>query len=209
MITKIQGRLRAVHNGRVELECPPITYELLVPAGDVQSLNADVGQEATFHTLHYFETHGQGTTSIPRLVGFRSPADRAFFELFTTVKGVGTRKALRALELPMTRIAAAIATRDVDLLVSLPEIGKRTAETIIAELNGKVDKFTGGSDIELKPAAGRDGSNVTRDAIAVLSMLGESKADATQMVNAALAANPELDSPDAIVETAYRLRGST
>ncbi len=205
MITRIQGRLAAVHPGRVELECPPIVYELLVPAGDVQALNTDVGRDVTFHTLHYHEVHGQGSSSIPRLVGFRTPADRSFFELFTTVKGVGTRKALRALELPITRIAAAIATRDADLLVSLPEIGKRTAETIIAQLNGKVDKFTSGTDIELKPAAG--GVNVARDAIAVLSMLGESRADATQMVNAAIAAEPELATADAVVETAYRIRG--
>lgn len=209
MITRIAGRLAAVHNGRAELESPPITYELLIPAGDVQALNADVGRDVTFHTLHYFEMHGQGATSIPRLVGFRTPADRAFFELFTTVKGVGTRKALRALELPMTRIATAIATRDVDLLVSLPEIGKRTAETIIAELNGKVDKFTGGGDVEIKPTAGSAGLSVARDAIAVLTMLGETKPDATQMVNAALATNPTLCTADAIVESAYRQRASS
>jgi len=178
MITRIEGRLTAVHAGRVELESPPLVYELLVPAGDVQSLNSD----------------------------------RAFFELFTTVKGMGNRKALRALELPFTRIAAAIATRDVDLLVSLPEIGKRTAETIVAELNGKVDKFTGDAAIELKPSAGgaTDSAqmDIARDAIAVLTMLGESKTDATKMVNAALATEPDLATADAVVETAYRLRGA-
>jgi len=212
MITRIEGRLTAVHAGRVELESPPLVYELLVPAGDVQSLNSDVGNTVRFHTLHYMEAQGQGTSFIPRLIGFRTPADRAFFELFTTVKGMGNRKALRALELPFTRIAAAIATRDVDLLVSLPEIGKRTAETIVAELNGKVDKFTGDAAIELKPSAGgaTDSAqmDIARDAIAVLTMLGESKTDATKMVNAALATEPDLATADAVVETAYRLRGA-
>lgn len=208
MITRIEGRLSAVHSHKVELECPPITYELFVPAGDVQALNTQVGKDVVFHTLHYMETHGQGSSFIPRLIGFRTPGDRSFFELFTTVKGMGNKKALKALELPMTRIAVAIAARDVDLLVSLPEIGKRTAETIVAELNGKVDKFTSGAEIELKPGPGAQVANdIGRDAVAVLTMLGETKTDATKMVNAAIAANPELDSPDAIVETAFKMRG--
>src|SRR5690554_6598524 len=101
MITRIEGRLSAVHSHKVELECPPFTYELLVPAADVPALNTQIGRDVAFHTLHYYEMHGQGSSYIPRLIGFRTPADRAFFELFTTVKGVGVKKALKALELPM------------------------------------------------------------------------------------------------------------
>ena len=43
------------------------------------------------------------------------------------------------------QIAAAIVDRDVAMLQSLPEIGKRTAETIIAALHDKVDAFAGAS----------------------------------------------------------------
>ena len=50
-------------------------------------------------------------------------------------------------------VAEAIAARDHGMLQTLPEIGKRTAETICVELKGKVDPFVrelGGT----RPAAG-------------------------------------------------------
>jgi Holliday junction DNA helicase RuvA len=143
---------------------------------------------------------------VPRLIGFATPEDRAFFELFTTVKGIGNRKALRALQLPFGTIAAAIAQRDLDLLKSLPEIGKRTAETIVAELHGKVDQF-----VELKPmpadgVADSGKSALVRDAVAVLTQLGEPKLIARQLVDRALAADPTLESAEVIVAAAFRLK---
>jgi Holliday junction DNA helicase RuvA len=202
MISRIEGELLSAAGSSIELGCGELVYELLVPAIDTQRLAAMVGERISFHTLHYMEGQGQGTSFIPRLIGFRTIEDRAFFELFTTVKGFGNRKALRALELPFADIAAAIAAKDTDVLTALPEIGKRTAESIIAQLSGKVDRF-----IEIKdmhPAA--QINPLTNDAIAVLVQLGESKSHARQLVDRALAADPSLDSPDALVAAAFRLK---
>jgi len=191
-----------------------ITYELLVPGFDQQRLAVCIGQNVTFHTLHYLEAQGPTGPFIPRLIGFAAPEDRAFFELFTTVKGMGNRKALRALQLPCGAVAGAIAEKDVDLLKSLPEIGKRTAETIVAELSGKVDRF-----VELKPSnairhAGPDGqgdvrSELIRDAVAVLVQLGEPKLIARQLVDRALAADRTLSTPDQLMAAALRLKQLT
>ncbi|HRP62626.1 MAG TPA: helix-hairpin-helix domain-containing protein [Phycisphaerales bacterium] len=207
MISRLEGELIAVAPGRVELRCAHIAYELLVPACDVQRLATMIGETVEFHTLHYLEGQGQGASYLPRLIGFASPDDRAFFELFTTVKGLGNRKALRALELPFTDIAAAIASRDADLLVSLPEIGKRTAETIIVELSGKVDRFVevkhvrnGTTEVQGATAA------LIRDAVGVLVQLGEAKLTARHLVERALAADPQLNSPDQVVAAAFRLK---
>ena len=49
--------------------------------------------------------------------------------------------------MPVGEIAQAIESKDARFLCELPEIGKRTAETIIVELSGKVDQF-----IEMKPS---------------------------------------------------------
>src|SRR5262245_17157043 len=145
MINRIEGELIEVTpDGRALLRCEHMTYELFVPGADQQRLAAMTGQTVRFHTLYYLESQNQGASYTPRLIGFASPDDRAFFELFTTVKGIGNRKALRALQLPFGAVAAAIADKDIDLLKSLPEIGKRTAETIVAELSGKVDRFVTG-----------------------------------------------------------------
>jgi holliday junction DNA helicase RuvA len=208
MISRIEGTLLAIAEGKALLGAGHLTYELLVPGADQQRLNTMVGQVVQFHTLHYFENQNQGAAYIPRLIGFNSPDDRAFFELFTTVKGIGNRKALRSLQLPFGTIASAIAEKDVDLLKSLPEIGQRTAETIIVELHGKVDRF-----VELKHA-GTDQSRplddaraqVIHDAVNVMSQLGESKLTARQLAERALTADPTIADAEALLAAAYRLK---
>ncbi len=215
MISRIEGELLELIDGRAMLACGSLTYELHVPGFDHMRLAACTGRTMVFHTLHYLESQGPTGPFVPRLIGFASAEDRAFFELFTTVKGMGNRKALRALQLPCGTVAGAIAEKDVDLLKSLPEIGKRTAETIVAELSGKVDRF-----VELKPdnAIGRSGQRGTagtgdngraemiRDAVAVLVQLGEQKLIARQLVDRALAADKTLATADQLMAAALRLK---
>jgi len=142
MISRLHGELVHVDDGVAELRAGDVVYEVLVPAADEERLRGQIGATIEFHTLHYLESQGQGTSFRPRLVGFRSPLERDFFELFTTVKGIGNRKALRALQMPFGMIAEIIARRDVAMLTTLPEIGRKTAETIVVELKGRVDRFT-------------------------------------------------------------------
>ena len=177
-------------------------YEVLVPACDAERLRRRLGQDIVLHTIHYFEgdpSHGQQT---PRLIGFLTETDRDFFRLFTTVKGIGLRKALRALVRPPVEVAAAIANKDAKFLIALPEIGRRTAEQIIVELSGKVDDFAG----ELAPAAEAEFSESAAEAIAVLVQLGERRADAVALVERVLAVAPELQSPEEIIQKVYKLK---
>ena len=143
---------------------------------------------------------------MPRLIGFGSTEERAFFELLTTVKGLGMRKALRALRLPYQAVARAIAAEDLEVLTSLPEIGRRTAQTIVAELGGKVDRF-----LELKPDESAETAEsgqpiIVRDAVAVLVQLGESKPQARLLIEQVLADDPNVSSADDLVSAAYRVK---
>lgn len=220
MITQLSGTLVAIEDGAAHVRCGELTYEVLVPAADGMALAARIGQDVRFHTLHYLEGQGQGSSFWPRLVGFQNPADRAFFELFTTVKGIGNRKALRALQLPFDQVAEAIAARDHALLQSLPEIGKRTAEAICVELKGKVDPFVRG--LGAAPAGSRAGAGAqaargpitaeakllaaARDAVEVLVLLGHAKPVARDLVERVMAREelPADATPEAIVERALR-----
>ncbi|MCH8165456.1 MAG: hypothetical protein IH889_07600, partial [Planctomycetes bacterium] len=56
MISRIEGDLVAACGSRVELRCGPLTYELLVPAGDQPRLAGLVGDRVEFHTLHFLES---------------------------------------------------------------------------------------------------------------------------------------------------------
>ena len=217
MITQLSGTLPAIEDGAAHVQCGELTYEVLVPAADTMALAARIGQQVSFHTLHYLEGQGQGSSFWPRLIGFRHASDRAFFELFTTVKGIGNRKALRALQLPFAQVAEAIAARDHALLQSLPEIGKRTAETICVELKGKVDQFVRGPGAPAGAAEGKPAArgqitaegklmSAARDAVEVLAQLGHSMPAARDMVERVLAREdlPKDPTPDAIVELALR-----
>ena len=217
MITQLSGTLTAIEDGAAHVQCGELTYEVLVPAADTMALAARIGQPVRFHTLHYLEGQGQGSSFWPRLIGFQHASDRAFFELFTTVKGIGNRKALRALQLPFAQVAEAIAARDHALLQSLPEIGKRTAEAICVELKGRVDPFVRGLGAPAGAAPGKPAArgpvtaegkllSAARDAVEVLAQLGHPKPAARDMVERVLAREdlPKDATPDAIVELALR-----
>lgn len=211
MISRIDGVLESLADSRAEVRCGDIVYAILVPGVDQQRLARCIGEPITLHTLHYLESNNQGASFTPRLIGFASSSDRAFFELITTVKGLGNRKALRALQLPFGRIAEAIAKKDIDLLTSLPEIGKRTAETIIIELAGKVDPFVtaerdGGGRAGAGSRSRSGAAKFADEAVAVLVTLGEPKLQSIQLVQRALDADPELDTAEAIIAAVYRLK---
>ena len=205
MICRISGILEEVASGSAVVDAGGgLCYEVLVPACDWERLARRVGQEVTLHTIHYVEgdpAHGGQT---PRLIGFLSAGDRDFFRVFTTVKGIGNKRALRALARPVAQIAAAIQAKDARFLVELPEIGKRTAEQIIAELHGKVEEFAGAEAVSAAAAASLP--QPAAEAVAVLVQLGERRPDAQALVERVLAAEPGLDSPEAIIQRAYRMK---
>lgn len=219
MIASITGKLIQTTNESVLIDTGNgLTYEVHVPAFVVTRLSQQVGQTVSLKTLHYLESHNQGSSFLPRLAGFLSDEDRDFFELFTTVKGIGNRKALRALALDSGQIAMAIADRDTAFLQSLPEIGKRTAETIIASLNGKVDHFATagafsksvGKDaaaIDANDAGTAMNNSMAREALEVLMQLGENRAQAVNWINTALS-NPDDRPADvtALIERCFRIK---
>ena len=163
-----------------------------------------VGQDVVLHTLHFVEGDPTRGMQQPRLIGFASEDDREFFRVFTTVKGVGVRKALRAMVRPVGEVAAAIQGKDTAFLVSLPEIGKRTAEQIIVELDGKLDAFAGPA-----PEPEPELSEPAAEAVAVLVQLGERKPEAQALIERVMAVSPELDAPEAILQAAYRVKAGS
>lgn len=162
--------------------------EVLVPAYWAPRLMARVGEQLTFFCRVHLESQSQGASFVPRLLGFASASDRSFFEVFTSVKGLGQKRAMRAMAQPPGEIASWIVSRNAKGLQSLPEIGKRLAETVIAELSGKVDAFVApGSEIEpaLSPVPS---GGAAEDAVSALVALGQTRSDAEQRVARVLAA---------------------
>ena len=103
----------------------------------------------------------------------------------------------------MDRIAAAINQKDTRFLTSLPEIGKRTAERIIAELSGKVDQFATSGGRAGVPAARTDQQTA---AIEAMISLGERSAEAEHWVDRACRVDTTLTTSSSIMKAAYRLK---
>ena len=216
MIVKLEGILESISADRGCVSLPNgLTYEVLLPAYSAARLTGSIGKTVTLHTLHYLESQAQGATIYPRLAGFTSAIDRQFFELFVTCKGIGHRRALRAMTLSTAQIAGAIADRDLALLQSLPEVGKRTAETIAVTLKGKVDRFldaipTGnrtvaadGTDIEPTHIPG----GLARDALQVLLQFGENRTQAVNWIDRALSVDNAPSDVESLVAEVYRIKG--
>jgi Holliday junction DNA helicase RuvA len=137
------------------------------------------------------------------MLGFLRADDKDFFDLFTTVKGIGTKKALKAFAIPTAQIAAAIALKDTRKLSSLPTIGKRAAEQIIAELHGKVEKFAVGAAPSVPVESLPDHQ---QSAIAALITLGEKRNEAENWVRRVCEVDASLKDPNKIVPAVYRLK---
>jgi len=193
-----------------------LTYEVLLSAYTAGRLGGSIGQAVTLQTLHWMQSDNQGATLLPRLAGFLNVEDRRFFELFTTCKGIGNRRALRAMAISTAQIASAIADRDIAMLQSLPEIGKRTAETLVATLSGKVDAFLGVSTKESSPegaglgegGAGTAGAgtSLTRETLEVLAQLGENRTQALNWIEQILAQKDRPKDVQELVARVYQLK---
>ncbi len=218
MIARISGILEQIDDHGALLLLPGqqestgVAHEILIPAYLSEHLEAKVGQLITLHTFERLEAQAQGSSFVPRLVGFASAEELRFFTLFTTVKGVGMRRALRALVITPGEVARAISNRDSKALIQLPEIGKRLAETMIAELHGKVDAYIQGAaspgdrraGSQIEP--GRMASEPARRAVAALIRLGEHEREAQALVRRALEGDAAAASADELVALALASR---
>ncbi len=203
MISAITGSLQRVGQDRVHLACGPLLYEILVPASDIGQLKSLTNTEITLHTI--FDLEGDPTRGglTPRLIGFLRQEDKQFFQLFITVKGIGPKRALRALVQPTGQIAAAIEAKDSRFLVELPEIGKRMAELIVAELAGKAGAFAlAGS----APAPISAHSTDESEAIDAAIQLGIPRVEAERLLERSRQVSPTTKSAESLLREMLRLR---
>ena len=147
MIAQIEGKLISLDDKSALVQVGQVGYEVLLPGYAVSELGGSIGKDVTLCTMEYYEgTPGRGNL-IPRLVGFLSQAERDFFDKYTSVKGMGIKKGLKSLTIPIATIAGAIEAGDEKILLALPSVGKRFAQLIIAELQGKLKDFAVGAPV--------------------------------------------------------------
>jgi Holliday junction DNA helicase RuvA len=173
-----------------------LCYEVYVPSGIASRLRqAPEGERrnpVTLYTIYYIDGAGGGGHLTPKLVGFLDPLDREFFEVFTTVPGVGFMKALKCLVRPLNEIALAIERGDTAFLEGLPHIGKKTADRIVTELRGKMTKFALARSEEPLSIERESTSELNAEAVQVLVQLEYSRSEAQRIVEQTFAQHRNL-----------------
>ncbi|MDR0520825.1 MAG: Holliday junction DNA helicase RuvA [Planctomycetaceae bacterium] len=202
MITKITGLLTALHDDSAVIAAAPFEYEVLIPEYTRRQLQGDINKTVSLHTIYSLDGNPQGKM-MPRLIGFLTEAERQFFELFCSVDGVGTKKALRAMIRPVKEVAEAIEEKDEKFLASLPGIGAAMAERIVAKLRRKVSRF---ALLVARPAA--EGSeqriDVVSETFEALLALGHSEADARRLVDTVLQTKTKFKDSAEMIQAIYQ-----
>jgi len=129
--------------------------------------------------------------------------EKEFFQYFISVEAIGPIKAVKALNISIREIARAIETKDVSRLKQLKGIGTRTAQKIIATLEGRMGKFALICKDEIpQPVPLED---FTVQVLEVLvSQLGHKISDAKKMIAKAMERNPSIATPEELFEEVYR-----
>ncbi len=207
MISRIAGKLAQISDQYALVENHGLFYEVLLPSGLAERLkgNGQIGHEIQFETIYYIEAGDKKSSHYPRMVGFTDRIDREFFSIFTQVPGLGVKKALKSLVLPVSEIAAAIETKDADRLKRLPGVGGRLAEKIIAELHGKTAKFALAKNSEpLVARQSRETPPFVEEALAILDQLQYSPSEAKDMVEAVMKTNPKIKQAEDLISLVFR-----
>lgn len=204
MISKIKGVLDKVDEKSALVNVNGIFYEIMLPSGLADSLkkNGSVGTDIIFHTINYIEG-GQVGNQYPRLVGFADPIDKEFFILYTSVPGLGMKKALKSLIMPINEIARAIETEQASILTKLPGVGGRLAEKIIAELKGKTTRFALAK--ESKPlAVPLSKPDYADEAMEILLQLQYKRSQAQAMLERAIVTGRRYKSSEELLQQIFK-----
>ncbi len=200
MISHLRGVLARKDEvaSSVELDVGGVWYEVELPAFVWRGLeDTPVGEKLELET-YYLVT---ANAPIPRLIGFQRVVEREFFKKLIGVPNVGATTAAKALVVSVSTVARWIEEGDTASLSRLPGIGKRTADTLVAQLRGKVveeallaDEGFERAEAPKPPAV----SDVTRDTTDALVGLGYTRTEADRLVREVEASEQPATVEDAI-----------
>ncbi len=137
MIGRIRGTLIEKSPGQALVECGGLGYEVDIPYTTFFHL-PEPGQDVTLHTHFAVREDAQS------LYGFASRLDRDLFRLLVKVNGVGPKLAVGILSgLDAQQFIRCVEGRDINALVKLPGVGKKTAERLLIEMADRISQLEG------------------------------------------------------------------
>ena len=179
MIATLRGTLIEKHPNQAIIETGGVGYDVLIPVSTFSAL-PDKGVEVKLRIY----THVREDTF--SLFGFFTGEEKSIFEKLISVSGIGPSLAIKVLSgMAVSGLVPAIRNGQVDQLVRIPGVGKKTAERIVLELKDKLEDIGAGVPVGVvaKPAAPL--SAVDQDVLSALLNLGCNRGAAEAAVRAA------------------------
>lgn len=203
MIAYLEGTLFKREEERILLLVNQVGYEVLLPAMTAASLKEKaLGSDLAFY-IYYHQTERQPR---PTLIGFQTDQEKDFFQLFISVEDIGPMKAVKAMTLSVGEMASLIENEDIRTLSTLKGVGKRTAQKIVATLAGKTGRFMEGAEIltssTAPPSPEKDFIRMVKELLT--RQLGYGVSEADRLIGKALAGNPDISTPEALLEEVYK-----
>ena len=174
MIGRLQGTVIDKQAPDLLLDVQGVGYELLVSLSTFFAIPA-VGESVTLHT------HFVVREDVQQLYGFTERSERTLFRHLIKVNGVGPKMALAVLSgMSANEFSACVHNNDVDTLVRLPGVGKKTAERLVIEMRDRVGSIEASVSSTNVHAAQPD---LTQEAESALIALGYKPQDAAKMIS--------------------------
>jgi Holliday junction DNA helicase RuvA len=181
MIARLSGTLVEKQPNQAIVDVAGVGYRVLIPLSTFTALGPLEEPVTLLVHTHLREDQLQ-------LFGFLTARERQLFEMLISVSGVGPGLALKILSgSRVDELLPAIRHGELDKLVGIPGIGKKTAERIILELR---DRLAVALEVQ---AAAPPPSGTEADVSSALLNLGYDRRDVESALARALRAEPGAD----------------
>ena len=135
MIGFLRGRLTAKHPPQLLVDVGGVGYELEAPMSTFYGLPATGAEVSLF-------THLVVREDAHILFAFGTERERKLFRELLKVSNVGPKLALALLSgMNVESFLACIEAQDVDTLVRIPGVGRKTAERLVVEMRDRIKGF--------------------------------------------------------------------
>ncbi len=172
MIASLKGVLSHKSIDTIIVDVHGIGYNVAVPLSTFYKL-PDTGSRVDL------VIHTHIAQDAVKLFGFLDRSEKDIFQLLISVSGIGPRLAVNILSgISPEDLSGAISGEDLDKLVGIPGVGKKTAERMIFELKDKIVKLVPGT-----PFTGTPGTMLKEEALSALINLGYKNTTAKDSIN--------------------------
>lgn len=177
MISHLHGTLTSKSPTEIVVDVNGVGYAVSIPLSTFEKLGEPNSSVTLLTYLHVREDTLQ-------LFGFLTEAEREIFRLLISVSGIGPKIAQGILSgCSADDLRSMITLGNVNGLVSLPGVGRKTAERIVVELRDKVTKLKAETTAEGAPDSQ---AGIRSEVLLALTSLGYNRSVAEKALRSAL-----------------------